>query len=112
MGISIISGVIMGFCALIMITIGISQWKSKKPVGFYTGEKAPEEKELSDVPAWNKRHGMMWIMYGVCILFAWICGLLLGDDLLALIPFLICVILPIPVMIAYHHKLVKKYRVA
>lgn len=38
---TIISGVIFGLCALMMLGIGISQLKSKKPVAFYSGEKAP-----------------------------------------------------------------------
>ena len=31
----------------------------KNPAGFYTGEKSPEKERLSDVNAWNKKHGMM-----------------------------------------------------
>lgn len=109
MGESILSGVILGMCALIMFGIGIAQWRSKKPVGFYTGEKAPEAKALTDVKAWNRKHGMMWILYGGCIVLAWVCGLLIGDSLLLLIPFCACVLLPIPGMIWYHHKLIQKY---
>jgi hypothetical protein len=32
-----------------MIGIGVSQLKSRAPVGFYTGEKPPTEEELTDV---------------------------------------------------------------
>ena len=60
---TIISAVVFGFVALIMLGIGISQLKSKDPVGFYTGEKPPEKERLSDVNAWNKKHGMMWVIY-------------------------------------------------
>lgn len=106
---AILSGVIMGFCACIMIGIGVFQFKSKKPVGFYTGEKAPDEKEISDVKAWNHKHGIMWILYGIGIILGWACGLVLGDSLLLLIPFAVCLLLPIPVMMRYHHKLTKTY---
>ena len=109
MGASALSGVIFGFCALLMFGIGISQIKSRKPVGFYSGENPPDEKELSDVNAWNKKHGVMWILYGLCIVFAWVCGLIIGNSLLLLIPYLICLLLPIPFMVRYHHKLIKKY---
>lgn len=109
MGTTIISGVTLGLCALLMFGIGIFQIKSKKPVGFYSGEKAPDEKELSDVKAWNKKHGMMWILYGVCIVLTWVCGLVIGDSSLLIIPFLIGLLLPIPFMVLYHHKLIKKY---
>ena len=109
MGETVISGVIFGFCALLMFVIGIRQMKSKKPVGFYTGEKAPDETELSDAAAWNKKHGIMWILYGVCIVLAWVCGLFMDDGLLLLIPFSVGLLLPIPLMLLYHHRLVKKY---
>lgn len=105
----VFSGIILGLCALLMFGIGIFQIKSRKPVGFYSGETAPDEKELSDVNAWNKKHGIMWILYGVCIILAWVCGLVIGDGPLLLIPFLIGLLLPIPFMVLYHHKLIKKY---
>ena len=44
--------------ASVMIGIGISQLRSKKPVAFYSGEKPPGEEELSDVKAWNQKHGI------------------------------------------------------
>lgn len=106
---AVLTGVILGLCALLMFGIGFCQIKSKKPVGFYSGEKAPTENELSDVNAWNKKHGIMWILYGICIILAWVCGLFIGDTLLLLISFFIFSLLPVPFMILYHHKLVKKY---
>jgi len=106
---AVLSGVILGLCALLMFGIGFFQIKSKKPVVFYSGEKAPDENELSDVNAWNKKHGIMWILYGICIILAWVSGLLIDDSFLLLIPFLIFLLLPIPFMILYHHELIKKY---
>ena len=49
---TIISGVIFCIVAMIMIGIGVSQLKSKEPVGFYTGEKPPKVDQLSDVNSW------------------------------------------------------------
>lgn len=110
MGGTVISGVILGLCAFIMVCIGIVQRKSEKPVGFYSGGKAPDEKELSDVKAWNRKHGAMWILYGACIAAAWVCGLLMGNSLLLLLPFSAFLLLPIPAMILYHHHLIKLYK--
>ena len=45
----IISGAIFGLCALVMFGIGISQLKSKEPVGFYSGIEPPAREQLSDV---------------------------------------------------------------
>ena len=106
---TIISGVIYGFVALFMFGIGISQLKSKDPVGFYTGEKPPEKERLSDINAWNKKHGTMWIVYGFCIVCSWICSAFIGESICSIIPLFAGVIAPIVLMIIYHHKLVKKY---
>lgn len=107
---TIISGVIFGLVALIMFGIGISQLRSKVPVGFYTGEKPPKTEQLSDVHAWNKKHGIMWIIYGICIICSWICSVFIGGDSInAVFPLCIGVILPIPVMMFLHHRLVKTY---
>ena len=109
MGGMIISGVIFGVTAFIMFGIGISQFLSKEPVGFYTGAKPPEKEWLSDVNAWNKKHGIMWIIYGFCIACSWIYSAFIGDSLYTVIPLMGGTLLPIVFMIIYHHNLVKKY---
>ena len=105
----IISGIIFGLCALLMFGIGISQLKSKDPVGFYSGIEPPSREQLSDVDAWNKKHGAMWIIYGVCIIASWIIGLFMGDSVYTVIPYTVGLIVPIVFMVIYHHKLVKRY---
>lgn len=110
----IIYFVIMCLVALVMIGIGVSQLKSRKPVGFYTGVKPPEEKELRDVKAWNKKHGMMWISYGAtitgCGLAQMIAGLAGWNDVLLVILEIFIVIGGVFVMMWYHMRLEKRYR--
>ena len=96
--------------AAIMVGIGISQLKSSKPVGFYTGEKPPKEDEITDVKAWNKKHGLMWLIYGGIIITGFGIGTLLCDSLWCLIPMLGGILLPLPVMIWYHHRLIQLYK--
>ncbi len=108
-GSAIITLIIYLMVAAIMIGIGISQLRSSSPVGFYSGEKPPKEDELTDVQAWNKKHGMMWLVYGIMILFSYIAGYIIGDSILCLIPFCVGVILPLFVMIWYHQKLIRTY---
>lgn len=107
----IISGVIYGLAALFMIGIGISQVKSQKPVTFYTGEKPPAAEELSDVRQWNLKHGIMWIAYGVIIILSWGCGCLLGGGTISVLPLIAGITLPLVVMIWYHHRLIKRYKI-
>lgn len=63
--------------ALFMVAIGIAQLKSKDPVGFYSGEEPPKAESLTDVSTWNKRHGMMWLIYGI-IIFVGSSGVMVG----------------------------------
>lgn len=107
---TIISGVIVCIVAMIMLGIGVSQLKSKEPVGFYTGENPPKVDQLSDVNSWNKKHGVMWIIYGISIIGSWICSAFIGgDSIYSVIPLCIGIIIPILIMVFLHHKWVKRY---
>ena len=104
--------VIYGIVAAIMLGIGISQLRSKKPVGFYSGEKPPLESELTDVISWNKKHGKMWIWYSVVIIVSYAAGIpfVKADSVWCVIPMCGGIILPLPFMIRYHHELIKMYK--
>lgn len=108
---TLIGLVISLLVALIMIGIGISQLKSKTPVAFYSGEKPPRPEELSDVDAWNKKHGRIWIIYGIVIILSYLLGVLVGlDTSPGLVLYCSGVIIPIVVMIGYHDRLTRTYR--
>lgn len=104
--------VIYLFVAVIMLGIGISQYRSTKPVGFYSGEKPPLECELTNVKAWNKKHGKMWICYGAIIIVSYLVGVpfLIVDNVWCVLPMCGGIIVPIPLMIRYHHKLIREYK--
>lgn len=101
--------VIFAFVAVFMMGIGIVQLKSKKPVAFYSGEKPPRAEDVTDVNAWNKKHGLMWIVYGIVILLSFFAGALVGDSVWAVIPMVGGVVVPIPFMIRYHNRMRKEY---
>lgn len=101
--------VIMWGCAFLMFGIGISQLRSKKPVGFYSGVKPPKVEELSDFRAWNKKHGMMWVIYGCIIFLSVPASFIMGDTPWILIPVCGSVIVPLVWMIPYHHHLCRLY---
>lgn len=110
----IILFVILCLTAFIMIGIGISQLKSTRPVGFYTGVKPPEEKQLRDVRAWNRKHGIMWIVYGSAIIGCGLVNMIAGalgyDDVLPMIAEIAVVIGGVFVMMGYHVRLERLYR--
>lgn len=107
----IIGFVIFLLVTLIMFAIGISQILSNDPVGFYTGEKPPKRENIRDVNVWNKKHGAMWLLYGVATIVGYGIGYIMGNTIWSAIPMCGGVIIPLPIMIWYHHVLVRKYYV-
>ena len=87
----IITFVIFLLVSMIFIIIGISQIRSKEPVGFYSGEKPPKTEQLLDMAVWNKKHGYMWIIYGLAIIASFIICLFIKTEVIALTIFF-CII--------------------
>ena len=110
-GESMIFLLIMIFTAGFMIGIGVYQLKSKKPVGFYSGEKPLKESELTSVRDWNLRHALMWIFYGVIIIVTSVIAAIMFNSVWSVIPAIGGVIFPLPMMIFYHHYLIRKYKI-
>ena len=44
--------------------IGIFAWTRKKPMWFWSGSTV-SEKEITDVPAYNRANGIMWICFSL-----------------------------------------------
>lgn len=105
----IITLVILCICAIPFLGLGIAQCKSSKPVGFWSGKKPPEAEQIRDVEAYNKKHGRMWIIYGVGLILAYFLGRGIGNDWGMVSALLIEVIGGLFVMIWYHNKLDKEY---
>ncbi len=106
----IIGLVIFGIVALTMIVIGIYQLNQEEPVGFYTGEKPPVAEGITDVKAWNLRHGIMWIIYGVLIIAGYFIGYFVGNVYFEIAVLIVFDVWPIILMMVYHSHLCKKYR--
>ncbi len=52
--------VIISLVALVMLTIGICRFiKKDAPVGFYNLTDPPGKEDITDIIAWNKKHGMI-----------------------------------------------------
>ena len=100
--------VIMAFVSLVMIAIGVYQIKSTDPVGFYTGEKPLKKEQLTDVKAYNKKHGWMWIIFGIAIMSAFLVSSLLGEIGSTVLQIGV-IVGALPVMMWYHAKLKKEY---
>ena len=101
--------IVMGICAIFMLGIGLVQMKSRKPVAFYSGEMPPLEEKVKDISAWNKKHGIMWIIYGMVIVIGIFGGFIVGDSPLLVLIYCGCLLFPIIPMVLYHKKLVRDY---
>lgn len=106
---TIIYLVIISMCALVMIGIGIVQLKSKRPVGFWSGVKPPDAKRVKDVEAYNKKHGRMWILYGVGMPVSYLIVLPFGSELAAVLINCVEICGGIIAMMIYHNHLEKIY---
>ncbi len=108
---TVIALICFGIPTLILVGIGVWMLKSKAPVGFYSGEKPPKPEEIRDVAAYNKRHGWMWICYGLGMPLAWLVGVLTGKEAVLLILVFAEVIGGAFVLVFLHHRWLKKYKV-
>ncbi|MBQ6322195.1 MAG: hypothetical protein IJI24_04910 [Lachnospiraceae bacterium] len=87
---------IMVPCSMLFTGIGIYAWRRKKPMWFWSGSSVGEN-EISDIPAYNRANGIMWIIYSLVfwasvVLGFWSiasAGILLTVGCLGGIPFLI-----------------------
>lgn len=105
---TVFSSVIMIVCIAPVIILGIVQYRSKEPVGFWSGKKPPKKEEITDIRAYNRKHGLMWILLGVGFILCFVCGLFWGGDVAGYLC-MIEVIGGILVMIAWHEKLDRIY---
>lgn len=104
----IISLIVVLICIAPIIIMGIVQYRSKEPVGFWSGKKPPQKEQLTDVKAYNRKHGLMWILLGGGFLLCFVCGHFFGG-LVAGYLCMIEIIGGILAMIAYHEKLERMY---
>lgn len=100
--------IIMLPVAFLMMGIGIYQIKSPKPAWFYSGEEPPKPETVTDLRAWNTKHGGMWVCYGIIILITTVLGVI-GLNGIGTVLFIFGILLPIPLMVWWHHRLEKRY---
>ena len=104
----VITLVIILICTAPIIIIGIAQYRSEDPVPFWSGKKPPKKEQVTDVKAYNRKHGLMWILYGLGFILSFVCGLPFGGVIAAYLC-MIEVIGGMFVMIFYHNKLNSMY---
>lgn len=80
-------------------------------MGFYNVIDPPKKEEISDILQWNKKHGMIWIVYGICIEIGFGIGYVMPIEVLEMFFMIGGIVLPLPFMCLRHHELEKEYRI-
>lgn len=99
--------VIMMICGALFAGIGLYAWKRKTPMHFWSGTKI-KAGEISDVAAYNRANGLMWI--GFSLLF-WLSGLVgcwnaAAAGILEAVAFLIA----LPLLPLVYQRIYRKYK--
>ena len=106
----VVGATIFAMVALVMVIIGIVQFVQRnEPVGFYNVIAPPKKEEITDIVMWNRQHGIIWILYGVCIELGFWLGALMPSEMWGTVFMIGGVVIPLPFMILRHHSLVKRY---
>lgn len=64
-----IAFMIMCICSSVFIGIGIYAMKKEKAMWFYSGsEEEIEQETFHDVKEYNRKNGIMWIVFGIATL--------------------------------------------
>ncbi len=88
--------------------IGVYAWKRKKPMWFWSGSTV-REKEIKDIPAYNRANGIMWIVYSLVFWISAFIGFFKPEA--AGITLLIGCIGGLLALVIAYKKIYQKYRV-
>lgn len=102
---------ILSWTVIPLLLIGIVQFRKKeRPVGFWAGVEPPPPERVTDVRAYNRKHGMMWIVYSVGLAVFFLSGYVIDmDGLWSALFGGGWAVGGILVMMVYHTYLEKKY---
>ncbi len=99
--------IIMIPVSLLFTGIGIYALRRKKPMWFWSGSTV-KESELSDIPAYNRANGIMWLVFSSVM---WISTILGAVNISAGGILLIAgCIISVPVLPIVYGKIYRKYR--
>ena len=95
----LIGFIIWSIVSAMMLGIGIWLYRSEEPVGFFTGVKPPEVK---DVKKYNHAVGILWFVYAVLLEIMGIPFLFLEQNSAGFVPVMLgTILISIGLMIGY-----------
>ena len=99
--------IIMIPVSLLFTGIGIYAWRRKKPMWFWSGSTV-KESEISDVAAYNRANGIMWLVFS---LIMWISTIFGAMNMKVGGIFLIAgSIISVPILPIVYRKIYRKFK--
>lgn len=93
----------------LFIGLGVSQLLRKTPVRGGILEAPPRRECVKDIVAWNQKHGILWIGYGVLLSGSYFVLTLIKDHIVAAMLHMVAYIGGLTVYCIYDDKLNKAY---
>ena len=94
-------------CALLLAIIGIVAIRRREPMFFWAGSRV-DSSEISDIAAYNRANGAMWLVFAVCFAVDGAVGLF-STTVGAIVMGVLCV--PgIIVLVAVYNRIYRKYK--
>ena len=98
---------VTALCGAVFTGLGIFAWRRKKPMWFWSGSVV-RESEISDIPAYNRANGIMWLAFSAVFYAAAVSGAFraeLGGTVLSA-----GCLAGIPALIITYRSIYKKYK--
>ncbi len=94
-------------CSILFTGIGIYAWRRRKPMWFWSGSSVREE-EITNVKAYNRENGIMWIGYSAVFWISTIMGI--WNVSTAGIVLAAGCLGGIPILVIVYNRIYRKYR--
>jgi hypothetical protein len=94
-------------CSLLFTGIGIYAWRREKPMWFWSGSTVREE-EITDVKAYNRENGIMWLCYSLVFWISTIMGL--WEISAAGLVLAVGCLGGIPILVIVYSRIYRKYK--
>ena len=99
--------IIMIPLASLFTGLGVFAWKRKKPMWFWSGSEV-KEREIKDVPAYNRANGIMWLAFSGVFWASAVLGTF--ETQAAGIVLVVGCVAGLPALIVAYKKIYNKYR--
>ena len=94
-------------CSLLFTGIGIYAWRRRKPIWFWSGSSVREE-EITNVKAYNRENGIMWICYSAVFWISTIMGI--RSVSIAGIVLAVGCLGGLPLLVIAYNRIYRKYK--